>query len=154
MQHSHGTGLSADALSTPDIILPSQYFELTGTHRLSSEQRLMLAVLVDAINILQNSRAAAAPHKSAAYTDAREWVFAECDEQPFSFENVCDGLAIDPSMLRARLLSLESRGTSLKLRLRLKESGRAQRVTLNRVRRRRSRRQGQQATQRARHAHA
>jgi hypothetical protein len=36
-----------------DIILPSQYFGAMGSGGLCSEQRLMLAVLVDAINVLQ-----------------------------------------------------------------------------------------------------
>jgi len=36
----------------PDVLLKSQYFESIGTRTLSSEQRLMLAVLADAINVL------------------------------------------------------------------------------------------------------
>ncbi len=132
---------SNDALdwsSTPDIILPSQYFELTGSRGLSSEQRLMLAVLVDAINLLQNARGEGSARRSTAYSEAREWVFAPPSDRAFSFANVCDGLGIDPAMLRERLANIGSR--TAPIRLRLKESGRAQRVTVNRVRHRRSRR--------------
>jgi hypothetical protein len=39
-----------DSSSRADIVLPSQYFGAPG---FCSEQRLMLAVLVDAINILK-----------------------------------------------------------------------------------------------------
>ena len=46
----------ADPRPFPDVILRSQFFELVGTRSLSSEQRLMLAVLADAINILQDWR--------------------------------------------------------------------------------------------------
>ena len=127
-----------DPSSTPDIILPSQYFEMTGSRRLSSEQRLMLAVLVDAINLLQSARGANGTRRSSVYSEARQWVFAPNNEHAFSFNNVCEGLGIDPAMLRERLGNLGSR--TAPIRLRLKESGRAQRVTVNRVRRRRSRR--------------
>jgi hypothetical protein len=46
--------LSDDILLQADIILPSQYFGAIGSVGLSGEQRLMLAVLVDAINVLQS----------------------------------------------------------------------------------------------------
>ncbi|MFZ0888574.1 MAG: hypothetical protein WA005_08995, partial [Candidatus Binataceae bacterium] len=128
---------ASDSSSTPDIILPSQYFELTGSRRPSSEQRLMLAVLVDAINLLQSARGAGTARRSTVYGEARQWVFAPSNDHAFSFDNVCDGLGIDPVMLRERLANLGSR--TAPIRLRLKESGRAQRVTVNRVRRRRSR---------------
>jgi hypothetical protein len=36
----------------PDVLLPSQFFESVGTRTMSSEQRLMLAILVDAVNVL------------------------------------------------------------------------------------------------------
>ena len=36
----------------PDVLLPSQFFELVGARTISSEQRLMLAVLADAVNVL------------------------------------------------------------------------------------------------------
>lgn len=123
-----------DPLSTPDIILPSQYFALSGTHTLSSEQRLMLAVLVDAINIIQNWRGTGSARKHGIYSEAHDWVFARASGRPFSFENVCDGLGIDAENLRRRLSNLSGRSTPI--RLRLKESGRQHNVTLNRIRHR------------------
>ena len=42
-----------DSMAATDVILPSQFFGAMGGGGLCSEQRLMLAVLVDAINILQ-----------------------------------------------------------------------------------------------------
>ena len=44
---------AADPRPFPDVILRSQFFEMVGTRSLSSEQRLMLAVLADAINVVQ-----------------------------------------------------------------------------------------------------
>jgi hypothetical protein len=124
-----------DPLSTPDIVLPSQYFALTGArYSLSSEQRLMLAVLVDAINIINGGRGNGSARKRGLYGEAHDWVFTSGNGRPFSFENVCDGLGLEPEMLRRRLSDMNNRGTPF--RLRLKESGRAHNVTVNRVRHR------------------
>ncbi len=123
-----------DSPSAPDIILPSQYFELTGTQSLSSEQRLMLAVLVDAVNIIHSCRGNGSVRKRGLYNEAHEWIFTAASGKTFSFENVCDGLGIEPEMLRRRLSETNDRLASF--RLRLKESGRAHNVTVNRVRHR------------------
>jgi hypothetical protein len=37
---------------TADVILPSQFFGRVGVRAFSSEQRMMFAVLVDAINLI------------------------------------------------------------------------------------------------------
>ena len=69
----------------PDVLLPSQFFEFVGARTLSSEQRLMLAVLIDAINVLGVS-----PNrgKSNSFNDASSWVFAKGVKSPLSFECV------------------------------------------------------------------
>ncbi len=123
-----------DSPATPDIILPSQYFELIGTQSLSSEQRLMLAVLVDAVNIIHSCRGNGSVRKRGLYNEAHEWLFTRGSGRTFSFENVCDGLGIEPELLRRRLSETNDRHASF--RLRLKESGRTHNVTVNRVRHR------------------
>jgi hypothetical protein len=124
----------------PDVILRSQFFELVGTRALSSEQRLMLAVLADAINIVQDLHSSASARKRAAYLEAWNWIFTKSVACPLSFQNVCDALGIDTEALRWRLSALASgasNGTRVApLRLRLKEASRVQRLTVNRVRRR------------------
>jgi len=123
-----------DSPSAPDIILPSQYFELIGTQSLSSEQRLMLAVMVDAVNIIHSCRGNGSVRKRGLYNEAHEWIFTRGGGKAFSFENVCDGLGIEPELLRRRLSETNDRQASF--RLRLKESGRTHNVTVNRVRHR------------------
>ncbi len=137
-----------DPLSSAGTILPSQYFALTGSHTLSSEQRLMLAVLVDAVNIIHSWRGHGSVRKRCLYTEAHEWVFTPGNGKPFSFESVCDGLGIEPATLRGRLSEANGNGRRDSLRLRLKESGRAHNVTVNRVRHRsRARRREQKSRQ-------
>jgi hypothetical protein len=133
----------AESISFTDVILPSQYFGTMGGGGLCSEQRLMLAVLVDAINILQGWSRMGSARKRRAFAEAGQWVNTRGTSYPFSFDSVCDALGIDPEILRGRLSGLSiGRGAAADRlgagRLRLKESSRAQHMTANRVRRRRN----------------
>ncbi len=130
----------ADPFTASDLILPSQFFELVGKNRFSCEQRLMLAVLADAINILHDWYVSASVRKRRLFADAACWVTTRGRNVPFSFDNVCDALEISPDALRRRLGSLINGGATPAsriplTRLRLKEAGRLQHMTLNRSRR-------------------
>jgi hypothetical protein len=141
MQHAEREIEGSDPLSITDVILPAQFFGAMGGGGLCSEQRLMLAVLVDAINILQGWTRMGSARKRRAFAEAAHWVITSGTNYPFSFDSVCDALGIDSAILRERLSGLAmGLGTVDRLgsgRLRLKESSRAQHMTANRVRRRR-----------------
>jgi hypothetical protein len=131
---------AADTLFQMDVILPSQYFGALGSVGLSSEQRLMLAVLVDAINVLQGWQRIGSARKRRAFAEAAQWVNTRGTNYPFSFDSLCDALEIDPDVLRSRL-----RGLTMGLansvrrsmgRLRLKELSRTHHMSANRLRRR------------------
>jgi hypothetical protein len=131
---------ATDTLSQMDVILPSQYFGSLGSVGLSSEQRLMLAVLVDAINVLQGWQRVGSARKRRAFAEAAQWVNTRGTNYPFSFDSLCDALEIDPDVLRSRL-----RGLTMGLansvrrsmgRLRLKELSRTHHMSANRLRRR------------------
>ncbi|MGH7781785.1 MAG: hypothetical protein ACREQR_18365 [Candidatus Binataceae bacterium] len=130
-----------DARPFPDVILRSQFFELMGTRSLSSEQRLMLAVLADAINIVQDFHYSESARKRGPFAEAWNWIFAHGTSCPLAFESVCGALGIEAEALRWRLRALVSKTAEgvriAPLRLRLKEASRVQRLTVNRVRRRR-----------------
>jgi hypothetical protein len=135
----HNAKRAADSRPFPDVILRSQFFETIGKRTLTSEQRLMLAVLADAINILQDGYRSASARKRSSFADARNWMFQGSKACPLSFEGVCEALGIDAEALKWRMSTLIS-GTPdpnySPLRLRLKEASRVQRLTVNRVRRR------------------
>ncbi|HTQ23118.1 MAG TPA: hypothetical protein VMI09_00370 [Candidatus Binataceae bacterium] len=136
-QHNPGVE-TQDSFTASDLILPSQFFELVGKSRFTSEQRLMLAVLADAINILQDWRGSFSPRKRRLFIEAARWVMARGSHVPFSFDNVCDALEISPEALRHRLSALAAGTVDSPLpvaRLRLKEAGRLQHMTVNRSRR-------------------
>jgi len=102
--------------STPDVImekvvglhqiLPSQYFDVSGGHRLTAEQRLMLALLADAINVFQQGATSRATRKRLLYIDAERWIMmaAQPGSHAFSFETVCEALGINAGVLRRRLI--------------------------------------------------
>jgi hypothetical protein len=123
-----------------DIILPSQYFSAMGSSGLCSEQRLMLAVLVEAINVVQGWRGVGGAYKRRAFAEAAHWVNTCGTGDPFSFDSICDALGVDSAILRRRMSGL-TKGHASAARitgghLRRKETGRAQHLTPKRVRRR------------------
>jgi hypothetical protein len=141
MQNAESTLRTDDILSQADIILPSQYFGALGSAGLSGEQRLMLAVLVDAINVLQSWRGGSSARKRRNFAEAAQWVNTPGTSYPFSFDSVCDALEIESELLRSRLrvLTVRSANSARRpalARLRLKELSRAQHLTANRLRRR------------------
>jgi|SRR5208282_475579 len=125
--------------SPPGTILPSQFFELVGAQTFSSEQRLMLAILADAINVLSDYRVSPNPCKRRSFNEASRWVFARGITSALSFDHVCEALGMDVESLRKRLSGLFSERGSTLLRLKPKQTTRMQGPTPNRVRRGRRR---------------
>jgi hypothetical protein len=106
---SEGFQLSSDIAVERAVglnqILPCQYFDLSGGHRLTGEQRLMLALLADAINVYQQGVMSRSTRKRMLYVDAERWIMAApVVQQAFSFESVCDALEINPGVLRRRMV--------------------------------------------------
>jgi hypothetical protein len=140
MQSDQSRLRTDDILSQADIILPSQYFGSRGSVR-SCEQRLILAVLVDAINDLQSWKGVVSARKRRNCVEAALWVNTRGTCHPFSFDSVCDALEIDSELLRSYLHGLTVRPANSAWRptlrhLRLKELRRGQHMTANRPRRR------------------
>jgi hypothetical protein len=119
----------------PDAILPSQFYESVGAQTFSSEQRLMLAVLTDAINVL-GSTDSSKHRRRNSFNEAWSWVFAKGITSSLSFDHICDAIGVNAESLRRRLPEMVSvHGGNLR-RLRLKEASRRQGPTINRVRQR------------------
>ncbi len=109
-QMSEGFQLASDTAVDRFVglnqILPSQYYDLSGGHRLTGEQRLMLALLADAINVYQQGALSRNTRKRLLFIDAERWITASARcRHAFSFDTVCDAIGINPSMLRRRRLA-------------------------------------------------
>ena len=111
MQAAHdeapGPGIAAHQAPEPTVIVvPSR-----STHP-TPEQRLMAAVLEDAIRELQLRQRGASdawatwrrePVRTAGDRETTAW-FASGDRWwPYSFENICEALGLDAGTLRRRL---------------------------------------------------
>lgn len=91
-------------LLQPDTLLPSQYFAALrrkGAHE--PERRLAIAVLQDAVDCYQKHFRARERKARQLFVDAEEWIASEDRSWPFSFDNVCDLLQINPEYLRRGL---------------------------------------------------
>lgn len=97
--HKSLTALLADTdASIPDVLLPEQYLDrIVGQASDVPEKRLMLAVLVDAALQLRK-------HDGPAAAEAAHWVLADDADEPFSFQNVCEALGLDPGYLARGLI--------------------------------------------------
>ncbi len=95
----------AMSTGTSDLILPCQYYDVSGGHRLSGEQRLMLALLTDAINVYQKGAHARLTRARRLYVDAERWIMRDAPgSNALSFTTVCDALGIDAGLLRRRII--------------------------------------------------
>ena len=97
-------------LFAPEIVLPDQIHQ--GYRRdsyLSGEKALMLAVLEDGIRCFQEHLRNPRSNPRLLSQQAEEWIRAVDYEWPFSFNNVCETLGIDPSALRGSLLAWKAK---------------------------------------------
>lgn len=69
------------------------------------EQKLMLAVLSDAVNCLSKKGTVATGLASdRSYQQAKEWILAKGKRHLFCFESICEALDWDPERVRRRVL--------------------------------------------------
>lgn len=64
----------------------------------------MLAVLDDAIECFQKYAGARARKRGRLFLEAEQWILERDGAWPFSFENICDVLNLDPSYIRRGLM--------------------------------------------------
>jgi len=96
-------------LFEPDVLLTEQFSAARRRRATSSEKRLMLAVLENALDyyqkyILANDRAG-----RALFEEAADWIACTSDEDLFSFENISETLDINPDYLRRGLAAWHKR---------------------------------------------
>jgi hypothetical protein len=67
------------------------------------EDRLMLAVLLDAVALLREHATGVRPHLQRLVADTARWFVSDDDGWPLSFANICLGLGLDAPTLRGGL---------------------------------------------------
>ena len=91
----------SSSLTQADIILPSQHFG--SPRKQAPEQRLMMAVLHDALDCLNKHRFATDSRGRRLFHETKQWFLAKGTEWPYSFECICGVLDLDPDAVRQRL---------------------------------------------------
>jgi len=67
------------------------------------EDRLMLAVLLDAVALLREHATGVRPQRARLVSDTARWFASEDGDWPLSFVNICRVLGLDGPALRAGL---------------------------------------------------
>src|SRR5215813_1699403 len=100
-------------LFTPDTMLPSQYFDRVARRtEYDGERRLMIAVLEDAVDVFRKLAGARDARRQQLFRDAEEWIESHDNGWIFSFENICDVLAIEAEYLRRGLHAIKQHAES------------------------------------------
>lgn len=89
----------------PDTMVPSQYFDGVGSDAaFQPEKRLMLAVLEEAVATFQRHVTSDSDHSQLLVEEVESWASGADADWPFSFENICNALDIEPEFLRTGMV--------------------------------------------------
>ena len=118
---AEGSDERGGGLFVPDTMLPSQYFDrMARRTEYEGERRLMIAVLEDAVDVYRKLAGARDARRQQLFRDAEEWIESDDRAWIFSFQNICDVLAIEAEYLRRGLRAIkeqaEARGHVVVLR--------------------------------------
>ncbi len=102
------------SLFVPDTLVASQYFDRVRRRRdLTGEQRLMWAVLQDAVDTYLANASASDTTRRARFLETERWLESEDRSRLFAFGSVCDHLGLDTGSLRRALRRSKHRARGL-----------------------------------------
>ena len=84
-----------------DIVLPLQFYDM-HSRLAEGEQRLMLAILNEAVDCFQKNAFATDHRRSRLFREAHDWVMSDA-KHAFSFRQICDVFGLDAGYLRRGL---------------------------------------------------
>lgn len=88
----------------PDVLTSHRFFKVYQQKgQWGPEERLMFAVLTDAVECFQKHAGGQSRRSRVLFTEAAEWIESRDASWPFSFEQICQTLEINPSYLRVGL---------------------------------------------------
>jgi hypothetical protein len=101
----HRHGLITDGCVVMD---PTNEAIIEGVYKKSireGEERLMLAVLEEAVQCFQEYVLPARPREQRLFQEAEEWFLNKDSDYIFSFEYICETLKFDPDYIRQGLMT-------------------------------------------------
>ena len=90
-------------VSTVDTILPAQFFSLREQRGWTGEQRLMAAILVDALAIYFRTAAPGTADAGHVLRQTRRWLLSNDRTSNCSVLRVCEVLGLEPDAVRRHL---------------------------------------------------
>ena len=88
----------------PDGLLPVQFVELLQrSAERTPEQRLMVAVLEDALRTFCGRGGSPGRRNRRLFQEAADWFASSDASWPFAFEYICDALGLEPAWIRQLL---------------------------------------------------
>jgi hypothetical protein len=95
---------NAGAYFEPDVLASFEYSKANRRRdHLIPEEKLMFAVLTDAIECFQKYVDGKSRRYRKLFNEAQTWIMSGDDRAVFSFEFVCEALRLDPGYLRMGL---------------------------------------------------
>jgi len=88
---------------TVDTILPEQFFSLREQRGWSGEQRLMAAILVDALAVYAKTAAPGTADAGRMLRQTQRWLLSNDRTSTCSFLRVCEVLGLEPDAVRRHL---------------------------------------------------
>jgi hypothetical protein len=93
-----------ESLFEEDVMLPEQYFaRLRQKADFPAEQRLLFAVLEDAVHCFQANLFARTIRRQQAFEEAEQWLLEPQMDATVTLEYVCDVFGFDAEYVRAGL---------------------------------------------------
>ncbi len=86
-----------------DTILPEQFFSLREQQGWRGEQRLMAAILVDALAVYSRRAVPGASDAGHVLRQTQHWLRSNDRTSPCSFLRVCEVLGLEPDAVRRHL---------------------------------------------------
>ncbi|GBD27005.1 hypothetical protein HRbin30_02349 [bacterium HR30] len=106
MPQAHSQHESFTYLLQPNALLPSQFFAaLKRRVEHEPERRLLAAMLQDAVECFQKNLFARERKKRQLFLEAEQWISSTDRTWPFSFENACEQLELNPEYVRKGLFA-------------------------------------------------
>ena len=103
--------MRGNGLFEVDVLLDDQWGAMSRRKSpLSSEKRLMLAVLKSALESYQEFAFADDAKEQEMFDEAAAWIASSNDEWLFSYRSICENIGVDPEYLRRRLRQWRDRG--------------------------------------------
>jgi len=93
--------MNVGEVAYPDVVFPPQH--TAQIRQLTPARRLMIAVLVDAIDCMVKYRSAPDGPGRRLFVEDNEWLLSTDVRWPYSFECICDVLDLDAATVRAGL---------------------------------------------------